>query len=251
MVALTALGSFGATSPASVNLSDGEYAEIKSVALNILERYPPERYYYLGIGRSPTPILAFFEVLGMDRKAVSSMPMSSVKYYSKSTSHKIFQNFEILAPTASVIRKRKILMIDLWNSGGSIKRAHDLLRRYYRSKGVSVDGLGLAPFKRDSNIGSLHQMNVRSELGLPLVSMKYDPVAEWPHFRADQDDAGTIKKNSEAYQGFLAQMREKVTQDRDPRIIKTIQKIADTPLKPPKEGLGGNCRILLQRLFGL
>ena len=42
-------------------ISDALYKSVRDVSLQILEKYPPDRYYYLGPGRSNTGVIAFLQ----------------------------------------------------------------------------------------------------------------------------------------------------------------------------------------------
>src|SRR5262245_43457385 len=45
-------------------LSQGNYDDIQWYVREILTKYPPDRYYYVGVGRTPSAIIAMLKNLG-------------------------------------------------------------------------------------------------------------------------------------------------------------------------------------------
>lgn len=66
---------------ADVVVDKDTYKFIRSLGVRILQDYSPQDYIYIGIGRSPTPIIALFEGLGLDAR---SIPLSDLGIKRKS-----------------------------------------------------------------------------------------------------------------------------------------------------------------------
>lgn len=101
------------------------YGEIKSTSLNILRKYPPDQYYYVGIGRSPVPIVAFFEELGI--KGVSTIPISAMRKLDKESApakaalqSRIKAHLNQWFPSKKELAGRKVLLLDYASSADGI-----------------------------------------------------------------------------------------------------------------------------------
>jgi hypothetical protein len=46
------------------DITPEEYERIKTIAEQVLQRFPPTQYRYVGLGKSPTPVLAFLQSYG-------------------------------------------------------------------------------------------------------------------------------------------------------------------------------------------
>ena len=54
------------------------YRPVRDVATQIIARYPPERYHYVGVGRGPTPFMAMLQAL-LGEEAVTNLPLSYLR----------------------------------------------------------------------------------------------------------------------------------------------------------------------------
>lgn len=153
-------------------ISNSEFKELKAVSEEILKKFPPENYYYVGIGRSPTPILAYLNQLEVK---FSIVPISSLRYEPfpfKPTSEEILKNhFKKFLPTLDNLKGKKILVMDYSDLGGTIERAHAVIQSLYSNK-VEVKGLSisenLAPRLKNKNFQLLDLKNY------PLINNRFD-----------------------------------------------------------------------------
>jgi hypothetical protein len=87
--------------------------------LEILEKFPPDQYWYVGIGRSPTPVLRFFEELGVSNQ--TTIPLSNVSTARQSLGDAFFkrlsEHLSRFLPSAYQLADRKLLVIDFQSSG--------------------------------------------------------------------------------------------------------------------------------------
>lgn len=57
-------------------LTDEEYDLVKSLFHRLTKRYPPDEYYYIGVGRSPFPLIAFMQAYGVE---AGNLPLSGFR----------------------------------------------------------------------------------------------------------------------------------------------------------------------------
>lgn len=63
------------------NYTQAEYGAIRDISLRIAHLYPSDKYIYVGVGRSPTPIMAFLETL-FGAKQTLHLPLGGMKGFS-------------------------------------------------------------------------------------------------------------------------------------------------------------------------
>src|SRR5262245_36971326 len=52
-------------------LNELEYKDLKNGVQEVLKRYPPDKHFFVGMGRDPSPVIAFLQNLGEKRLAVN------------------------------------------------------------------------------------------------------------------------------------------------------------------------------------
>jgi hypothetical protein len=117
------------------DLVSQNYSEIRDLSLSILQRYPPSEYWYVGIGRSPTPIMRFFEEMGV--QTVSQMPLSGMSDFPKKgpmseadQRARLWSHFERWLPS----KAKKILVIDYTAGGGGLTHTKNELEGYFENR---------------------------------------------------------------------------------------------------------------------
>lgn len=154
----------------------GEYSAIRNTALAILRKYPPSEYLYVGIGRSPTPVIAAIQAI-LGTESARNVPFSNrFKDFDPDkplTGGKIEENmhgilidhderimhdrkdrarfwevFKKKLPKFADLGGKKILVIDFVASGASLKNGVLEMQKFYQhmepgKKLPTVVGLGL------------------------------------------------------------------------------------------------------------
>lgn len=130
-----------------------DYVGLKAVSRYIVKNYPPEQYLYVGVGASPVGVMAYLE-LSEGRSSIAHLPMTNVRslyiesrreYVESDNFNAVLKkHFQQFLPD-SLIKGRKILLIDFALGGGSITFVRDKLRFYFsqRDRQTGVESLAL------------------------------------------------------------------------------------------------------------
>jgi hypothetical protein len=143
-----------------------EFGGTEALAKEILRRFPPREYFYIGLGRSPTPVIAYLSQLnretalleGLDR-IVINLPLSGFRpmlrsLFSRANPHKLeaalsktqlselHRHFDRFLPKISQLGLRKVLLIDYTQTARALIAAAEHLQEYFNSK---AGMLGSAP----------------------------------------------------------------------------------------------------------
>jgi hypothetical protein len=135
-----------------------DYAQARELTKIILERYPPDEYVYVGMGRSPTPITAMLKTLFGDDAAIN-VPLSNMATFSPNPKQKgvfmgddgelhsvgpptrtqervynLRHHLDQFIPPDEKLGGRKILLIDYANSGDSLVNGDREIREYLRER---------------------------------------------------------------------------------------------------------------------
>jgi hypothetical protein len=122
-------------------LGDAEYAEISDLARHIMTVYRPEEHFYVMIGRSPTPLAAFFEVAA--RGSSTTVPLTGISdaiadpaKISARLEKRLKAHLRRHLPRAGALRGRRLVLIDFTGTGRSLGLSHTLIDRYARRSGL-------------------------------------------------------------------------------------------------------------------
>jgi hypothetical protein len=112
-------------------VSKANYDILKAYTKKILTRFPPDHYFYVGCGRTPTPIIAMLKNLGPS--VAMNFPASSMKVDGRAMFAKYRDNYtehiEQLIPEEIRTGDRKILLMD-YSSGPSLRGLQGALDAY-------------------------------------------------------------------------------------------------------------------------
>lgn len=134
-------------------IGEKEFESIEKVSNHILTHYPREQYIYVGIGRSPVPIIAYLQ--SENRTLVRNVPLSKFQYgfgiasseLNPTEEATLFQHFDNYLPSNEEMGERnKILIIDFSSRATSIASAQFYLTKYIQSHRCHlslVDGLAI------------------------------------------------------------------------------------------------------------
>ena len=110
----------------------------KEIVHNILTVCPPTECYYVGVGRSPTLLIAMLQTLAPE--SAMNFPFSAYRqaigerilldYMQRSDELELFKHFERRLPSEKVLRGRKILFLDTATYGDSLITLDMWLRKF-------------------------------------------------------------------------------------------------------------------------
>ena len=111
-------------------LSDDEFFKLKQITTELLQRFPPSEYFYVGFGRSPTTIIAHLNGHGLDAVTV---PLTAMSIYAESRigsglEPELYQHISTYLPKAEQLGMKKILLIDFVSKGRTLRKATTALR---------------------------------------------------------------------------------------------------------------------------
>jgi hypothetical protein len=154
-------------SPALV--SEKNYQDVKAYSKEILTRFPPDRFYYVGVGRTPGPIIAMLKNLGPD--LAMNFPVSAMRVDGAKAFRRFAANYtahiEILIPEEVRRGDRRLLLID-YTSGRSLRGLRDALGAYRAAGGqlpaADLLTVGITPGDTDlSSISLGHEVEFWTE----------------------------------------------------------------------------------------
>lgn len=141
------------------SFSDKALAELNHLCQQIIHYFPPDQYFYIGIGRSPSAIIAWLQA-NYGNSAATQIPLSGFhlcpaddeghirepQFPSEDAAAKLFHHFDNYL-RAEVASDRRWLVIDVVMSGNSLKSAAYALTEYlyaHDQVGTPVEMLGIA-----------------------------------------------------------------------------------------------------------
>jgi hypothetical protein len=224
-----------------------EYFDIRNTGLKILQDFAPGETWYLGPGRSPTPLMAFFEGIGVP--TASSMPLSSMRDYPRmaheipGTEQRLHNHFEKWLPKPEVLKSagtKKILVIDYTASGDSLVNTVQELRRYFASIGLKVEVQGLGLYSNKEVEATLrqhgmHALKLDTPLWFAFLQHGYDKWAKYGSYHV-WSDSEPAQKGAQAYKLFTQSLWKKMASDRT-----LAKKITPPQLTHLKAAVKGTC----------
>lgn len=211
-------------------LAPDEYDELRVLSVDILKRFPPDQYYYLGLGRSPTLVMAFLSEATQGTTA--NLPLSEVKKVPlqmdrlgiplEKIKPKLFEHFSRFVPAPESLDGRKILLIDFVDSGDSLALTYEWLREYLARAcancGIEVLGLSETGKGYGYKLFRLPATFIELESKYPRLSQKvfnqeYDVFSEYPQFKPILDRSESFERRVE-YDELRRGLKERMAKDR-------------------------------------
>lgn len=193
-------------------ISNLEFYQIQKITLQITNQFPSEEYVYVGLGQSPTPILAYLKASGIEDAV--NLPLSDFRSYPGSANmpfpyltlfhsweDKLFNHFNRFLPSKTELRGKKVLIIDYAQTGESLGAAKSYLSNYYESLGlndlvtaVAITGHSnkLVPDLADEFIITL---NLLSAVKLSMRFESYERFSEFGEFNLVEHSSLSLKQN--------------------------------------------------------
>ncbi|MHC5738638.1 phosphotransferase [Nostoc sp.] len=146
----------------SVTLDDLEYEELKKLAFDLLAIISDDQSFYLGIGRTPTPLIAFLQCY-LGKEVVGQIPLSGFRHNYPGENYSLLREplsetqLEILEehlnkflPSQLITDDLSLIVIDFVDSGASLAAITHHIRKYLQDKGVSADKVKAAALCKPS-----------------------------------------------------------------------------------------------------
>jgi hypothetical protein len=155
---------------------------VHATAREILASYPPDRYVYVGLGRSPAAIIAVMPTLD-GRVSALNMPLSSYRpgpveptsiltdlldgpALTDEQEHMLREHFaEFLGDALGT--DRDILLVDYVDGGQSLISLQHYLQRYTQSLGLPTDVHALGIHPGETPAGNAERLRQMQDLGSP------------------------------------------------------------------------------------
>ena len=201
--------------------------ELKDVTDRIIKEWPTSEYFFVGVGRSPAPLIADIQ----RRYGVSSgqnLPLSNFQYFeptesgtvneieklSEQQQTRIFQHFDTFLSCVPV--DKKVVVIDFIFTGKSLLTTYYYLSRYFQertrthspkseleSKEQKVQALGFCDLPLVSN-------EALAACGVNILKCCRRPLLKWD---ANKPDCGSDFMQVFSWQQakWLAEYNQKVT----------------------------------------
>ena len=194
-------------------LSRRRYEDIRDGSLELLRQYPPRRYYYLTLGRSPTPIAAFLENLGADH---TNLPVSGLRKAQVAGNEVAwFAHFDRFLPKEALEGSRTLLLIDRSTTGATLLKAQSILQAYLLKRRLQVQ-VDVVAFARQVKQVPLRFIDVTKKK--ELIEMNRDhnvPWALYPAYVVGRTPPEALVQQP-GYGVYKAQLLERM--QRDPKL---------------------------------
>jgi hypothetical protein len=267
----------------SVTLQDLEYEELKKLAFDLLATIPDDQSFYLGIGRTPTPLIAFLRCY-LGKESVGQMPLSGFRHNYPGENYSLLREplsetqLEILKehlkkflPSQLITDDFSLIVIDFVDSGASLAAITQHIRKYLQDQGVSADKVKAAALCKPTppmcflelmdNLYIKHydfsipgDQNNPKSLGFKLGKGKhYDPIS--PYNRSFKLFLGhhpdELVEDDSMYCHFLSMLSEKMMNDLE--ITEFLKKNIITCVKEESKKVEKICSTKeeARRLWGL
>jgi hypothetical protein len=192
-------------------LDQNQYQQIRDGALRLIKRFPPKRYFYVTIGRSPTPVAAFLDNLGPDGDVHVNVPASNLREGQVEGFEKAwFKHLDHFLPAHLLKGKQKIVLVDRSTTGATLTKVKQIFEQYLQHKGVEKSVRVVAFARRKVKIRSI-DINDAPEL-VAMNAGTYDKLAKYPYFYVGET-APEKAAARPAYDKFKQQMAERMSRD--------------------------------------
>lgn len=243
-------------------ISQYEYESLREIVIRLLRQCPPQNCVYVGLGASPTPLLAIIEGL-YGEQATVHLPASRLhgEYnasrfmrtdYGEPRFERVFaRHFAHFLPNEKIAGK-KILLVDYANSGQSLTLVTKLLRRWLRKTGKkvpvrSVGLIGKEELRMNLKFKGISSIKLNPTMQHHLIQHGYDKFRKYEQW--------FVTANMKKYQPPKISRVESIDGHYDYKMLAAFMRqkvVADTDLQrlAHKPGLGrwAGCRDLFFQL---
>ena len=203
-------------------LSKPEYDQLRDGALAIMKQAHPQKAFYVGVGRSSGPMVAFFENLGKD--IATYLPADGLRKVAKGkggaqATQDLDALFDAFIPAEALRGTRTIVLFQRSNTGSSLPFVQTALSNYLLRKGSSAQVQVLSLAEGNPGQGGFVNISQSSELQL-LNDRKYFLVSPYDYFRPGKEkisevlnEKGTPLPRSKAYATFKGSLMQRMSGD--------------------------------------
>jgi hypothetical protein len=188
------------------------YPMAGEIAEEIVQKYPPSEFVYVGVGRSPTPVTAYLKEAypGSAVNVPFSRPSQTNVVTKEELQARVRALFDRFLKNEGVLKQgKKILLIDFSYHGQSLNMVNQFLNWYLKDQGQEqLKGYALAMVGASDvkNIERIQRMpsgrnmkifHLNHERKWGFFSSQYDPWAEYPSLDITDRSLSieSIKKN--------------------------------------------------------
>jgi hypothetical protein len=191
-------------------LEASQYADLRTGATQLLERFPPVDAAYVGVGRSSSAVHGFLEKLGTDSKY---LPADGLKKdleegtNLRELEQAFFTHFQLILPRAALQGKKRIVLHQRSDTGATLPLVKQFLESYLRAQGsnAAVEAVAFsasAGRKADVKVIDTRQLPGLDALGDKLVKS----YALHPFHRIGTDQDLQRVTPSAEFQSFSAHL---------------------------------------------
>ena len=237
------------------HLIENNYEEIRLLAYRLLSEFPPPRHLYVGVGRSPTPLIAFLQAI--DRKVAINFPLSAFRYTEEQIDmdeenvrifYKHFENF--FGPYRG--KGKVIVFIDYFLSGAtlfSVQKYYQNFRKknkeYPRSLSVGLSDTNIDTpfFFEGSHLSNPRVFHLDDSLGTSMRNEVWKGMAEYEGGNLNTFDNHPPQKTSPyTYEILKTRFMAKQREDASSEFLEILQKFS-------LNSSNVNCSRLIQSLL--
>lgn len=227
---------------------DASWQELSNISEVILRQFPPGKNIYLGIGRSPTPLLALFKEMGVQ---ALNLPLSHMRNHplprgsttevslskrilralqlilperleplTSDEESRLFEHFDKFLPPASELSNKTLVLIDYVQTGDSMIAASEYILRYYMetyAASIQIEMVGLASPTHTRSAGmdtaTIINMDPKGALLDAFESQAFDRYGQFGQFQV----SGVRNRNdlNPLYAFLVNKIREKLIEHKN------------------------------------
>lgn len=193
-------------------LSQQQYEDIRNGTVEILRRYPPKKYFYVPVGRSPTAPAAFFEILAAEGTELSATVAASNLRDTEIAGKEAawFAHLDQFLPKEVLTGNQKILLVDRSSTGATLVKTKAIFEQYLAARGSKTKVDAIAFSRREVPIPWIDVTNIPELFNMNRDA--YVPWAEWPKYEVGVTPPAQLVKQK-SYLTFKAQMLERMSRD--------------------------------------
>jgi HEAT repeat protein len=208
-------------------LGEEEFKTIELIGIRIADACPKETCIVIGIGRSPTPIMAYLQAY--DTAKAINLPLSNFRNKNLTNEQEtiLFNHFDkFIDPSHELAGKNEIIVLDLSTSGVSLSAAVFYIRKYVNTHlnlNIEIEPRAIVPQSKVGTVARLINssdvisLNNYNDLMRSLDGSSYDQVSQYGEFRLDQNKEKE-KITSSEYTDLKELMKVMPTLISDPKL---------------------------------
>lgn len=203
-----------------------EYLDLKKMVTELKARFPPDQYFYVGIGRSPTAVIAFLQNLGITdaiNLPISGFYGERMKPETRTSPPNwfrqiLYRHFSRFLPSIVHLAGRKLLLIDFAVRGRTLTNVTDAVDVYYQQlhgQKKFTESLALVGSMEQLEINYPHDFSIDIPERLrPLFHKEiFKRFSEFIHEDPELYDKKDLFYQRQEYKYFLKFLFQKMVND--------------------------------------